>query len=104
MELLFVVLGGALLGLAARYFFPKRHAHGVLLVPAIGAAVAAVAWVALTWLGMAWDAGWIWVVSLSVSALVAAAVALFLGPRRTRSDATLFERLARPGAQSTTKA
>ena len=32
--------------------------------PPIGAGVAAVVWVALTWLGWAWDGGWIWVVSL----------------------------------------
>jgi hypothetical protein len=31
------------------------------------------------------------------SALVAAAVAYFIGPRRERADAALFERLARPG-------
>jgi len=64
MELLFVVLGGAILGLAARYSLPRRHTYGSALVPAVGAGVAAVVWVALTWLGWAWDGGWIWVVSL----------------------------------------
>lgn len=97
MELLFVVLGGAILGLAARYSLPRRHTYGSALVPAIGAGVAAVVWVALTWLGWAWDGGWIWVVSLVASALVAAATAYFIGPRRERADAVLFERLARPG-------
>jgi hypothetical protein len=97
MELLFVTLGGAILGLAARYALPRRHTYGVALVPAIGAAVAAVVWVGLTWLGWAWDGGWIWVVSLVASALVAAASAYLIGPRRERSDAALFERLARPG-------
>ena len=41
MELLFVVLGGAILGLAARYSLPRRHTYGSALVPAIGAGVAA---------------------------------------------------------------
>lgn len=96
MELLFITLGGAILGIAARYALPKRHTHGTLLVPSVGAASAAVVWVALTWLGMAWDGGWIWVISLVASALAASAVAWFIGPQRERSDAELFERLAQP--------
>ena len=36
MELLFVALGGAILGLGARYLLPGRHTHGSVLVPAIG--------------------------------------------------------------------
>ena len=97
MELLFVVLGGAILGLAARYSLPRRHAYGSALVPAIGAGVAAVVWAGLTWLGWSWDGGWIWAVSLVVAGLASAASALFIGDRRERSDAELFERLARPG-------
>ena len=95
---MFVVLGGAILGIAARYSVPKRHTHGVTLVPAIGAGVAAVVWVALTWLGWPWDGVWIWVVSFVAAGLVSVASAMFIGPRRERSDAKLFERLARPGA------
>ncbi len=98
MELLFVVLGGAILGLVARYSLPRRHTYGSALVPAIGAGVAAVVWVALTWLGWPWDGGWIWVVSLVAAGLAAAASAWLIGPRRERADAALFERLARPGA------
>ena len=97
MELLFVALGGAILGLAARYSLPRRHTYGSALVPAIGTGVAAVVWVGLTWLGWPWDGGWIWVVSLVASGLVAAASAYVIGPRRERADAALFERLARPG-------
>lgn len=97
MELLFITVGGALLGIAARYSVPRRTMHGVVLVPAVGAAAAAVAWVALTWLGFAWDGGWIWVISLVVSGLTAAAVALVLGPRRERHDAELFAHLAKVG-------
>lgn len=101
MELLFVVLGGALLGIAARYALPRRHTYGSVLVPAIGAGVAAVVWVALTWLGWPWDAGWIWGVSLVAAGLASAASAVVVGPRRERHDAALFERLARPGAGRT---
>ncbi|MCM3656191.1 hypothetical protein M3147_02885 [Agromyces mediolanus] len=98
MELLFVALGGALLGLAARYAVPGRATHGVVLIPAIGTAVAAVVWVALTWLGWPWDGGWIWVASLAAAGIVSALSAFLLGPSRERHDAELFERLARPGA------
>jgi hypothetical protein len=98
MELLFVVLGGAILGLAARYSLPRRHTYGSALVPAVGAGVAAVVWVALTWLGWAWDGAWIWVVSFVAAGLASVATAWLIGPRRERSDAALFERLARPGA------
>ncbi|MGI9823867.1 hypothetical protein [Agromyces sp. Marseille-Q5079] len=104
MELLFVVLGGAILGLAARYLLPLRNTHGVILIPSIGAGVAAVVWVALTWLGWAWDGAWIWVVSFVVAGLAAAATAYLIGPRRERADAALFERLARPGASTATNA
>lgn len=97
MELLFVTLGGAILGLAARYAIPRRRTHGVVLVPAVGAAAAAVVWVALTWLGLAWDGGWIWVISLVASGAAAAGTALFLGPRRERQDAEAFTRLAKFG-------
>lgn len=97
MELLFVALGGAILGVAARYSLPRRHTYGSALVPAVGTGVAAVVWVGLTWLGWPWDGGWIWVVSLAAAALASVATALVIGPRRERGDAALFERLARPG-------
>ena len=93
-----MVLGGAILGLAARYALPRRQTYGCALVPAIGAGVAAVVWVGLTWLGWAWDGGWIWVVSLVAAGLASAASVLVIGPRREHGDAELFERLARPGA------
>lgn len=95
MELLFVTLGGVLLGLAARYAFPGRSTHGSLLVPSVGAAAAAIVWVALTWAGMPWDGGWIWVLALVSAGLSSAALAVLLGRRRTHSDAEALERASR---------
>lgn len=98
MELLFATLGGALLGLGARYSITGRHAHGALLVPAVGAAVAAAAWAALTWAGWKFDAGWIWVVSLVLAGAVSAVAAIILARSRTQADEAMFERLRRAAA------
>jgi hypothetical protein len=95
MELLFATLGGLILGLAARYALPKRETHGALLVPAIGAAVAAVVWDALTWAGWKFDGGWIWVASLVAAGVVSVLASVSLGRRRTVTDAEMLARLSR---------
>ena len=95
MELLFVTLGGAILGAAARYMLPRRHTQGALLTGAIGASVAAAVWAALTWVGWKFDGGWIWVVSLVAAAVVAVVADLVLGRTRTASDEAMLERLQR---------
>ena len=95
MELLFVTLGGVVLGLAARYGLPQRETHGALLVPAIGAIAASVVWAALTWVGWKFDGGWIWVVSLAVAGSVAALASAFLGRQRRASDRELLTKLSR---------
>lgn len=94
MELLFVALGGTFLGIGARYALPNRLEYGITLVPAIGTAVAAVVWVALTWLGMAWDTAWIWLITLLVAAAVSAAAALLIGRSRAASDKKLLTKLS----------
>ena len=95
MELLFVALGGIVLGLAARYALPRRDTHGALLVPAFGATAASAVWAALTWVGWKFDGGWIWVVSLVVAGIVAALASAFLGRQRRASDAELLTKLSR---------
>lgn len=95
MELLFAILGGLILGLAGRYVLPKRETHGVLLVPAIGASVAAVIWDALTWAGWKFDGGWIWVATLVAAGAVSVFAGVMLGRQRTTSDAELLSNLSR---------
>ena len=95
MELLFVVLGGVILGLIARYALPGRSTNGVLLLPALGGAVAAAFWVALTWLGLKWDAGVIWWITLVVTAIVCGAAALTIGRSRNARDETRLLALSR---------
>ncbi|MBF4623781.1 hypothetical protein ITJ40_05910 [Clavibacter sp. VKM Ac-2872] len=87
MELMFVALFGALIGLVARYALPHRATHGALLIPAVGTTAAMVAWVVLTWAGLRWDQGVIWIATLAVSALVAAGADLLVGRRRSSADA-----------------
>lgn len=94
MELFFAALGGALLGLAARYALPTRAATGVLLLPAVGSSVAAAAVAALTWSGWKFDGGWIWVASLGAAGVVSVFAGLLLGRQRSGSDEELFSRLS----------
>lgn len=95
MELLFVALGGALLGIAARYLLPKRETHGALLVPALGVIAASVVWAALTWAGLKFDGGWIWVLSLVASGVISVLTSVVLGRQRSRRDAQLLSQLSR---------
>jgi hypothetical protein len=87
MELLFVAVIVAALGLGIRYLIPGRDTYGVVLLPAVSTAVGMVVWVALLWLGFTFDGGWIWVISIAAAVLAAAAVALLL-PRARRADDT----------------
>ncbi|MFB2584268.1 hypothetical protein [Herbiconiux liukaitaii] len=86
MELLFITIGGVILGLAARYGLPDRDRHGVVLIPAIGGAVAAVVWVALTWAGLEWDGGWIWVISLVLTGVAVVVADILIGRFRKAHD------------------
>ncbi|WP_167138953.1 hypothetical protein [Diaminobutyricimonas sp. TR449] len=87
MELLFVAVISAALGLGIRYLIPGRNTYGVVLLPAVATAVGMVVWVALLWLGFTFDGGWIWVISIAAAVLAAGAVALLL-PRARHADDT----------------
>ena len=95
MELLFVVLIGVLVGLAARAVLPRHELTGVVLLPAIGGVSAAIVWVALTWARMRWDGGWIWVATVAACALTVVGSASLLARRRRREDDALFDRIAK---------
>lgn len=97
MELIFVALIGAGLGIIARYCVPNRHSHGALVIPAVGVCVACLLWVALTWLGLAWNGGWIWWITVIGAVLSVFGTAVALGTIRTRHDENLMSELSRTG-------
>jgi hypothetical protein len=86
MELLFIAIGGAIVGLAAHYALPWRLERGVLLTPAVGVIVASLVWLGLTVLGWPWDGGWIWAVTLVIAAVASVVAATAIGRSRAASD------------------
>jgi hypothetical protein len=99
-ELLFIALGGALIGLLARYTMPYRHTHGTVLIPAFGAGLASALWVALTWAGLKWNGGWIWWITLIATTVVTFGIDLLIGALRTRYDEAALQRFERAGVPS----
>jgi uncharacterized membrane protein YeaQ/YmgE (transglycosylase-associated protein family) len=96
-ELLFAVLGGIICGGIAHVIMPWRALRGVLLGPAVGGIVAAVAWEALTWAGWKYGDTWIWVVALVGAGVVALVVEFVVGPRREHRDASFFDQMQTTG-------
>jgi hypothetical protein len=95
MELLFVTVIAAGGGALMRSLLPKRTTYGLLLLPALGASIAAIVWVGLVFLGWKFDGTWIWLVTLGVSSIVVLVVGLVLPRRRIEADARLLDRLSR---------
>jgi O-antigen/teichoic acid export membrane protein len=93
-ELLFVLVIAAAIGGLARYALPGRHAYGLFLLPAISLVVAAVVWVALTWAGLKFDGGWIWVAALGGAVVASVVGALLLWRLRDRIDAQRLHHLS----------
>lgn len=96
MELLFVTVIAACIGLLVRYVTPGRDTYGALILPALAASVAAVVWVALVWFGWTFDGTWIWVASLTTATIAPIVTAAVLPGRRRRADAEMLETLSRP--------
>ena len=86
MELLYVTVIGAFIGLALRYIVPGRDAYGLFLLPGVGAAATAVIWVSLVWAGLKFDGGWIWVAALVGGGVVSLVAILLVVRTRKLSD------------------
>jgi hypothetical protein len=95
MELLFVVLISASLGLAVRYVLRGRETYGAALLPAVSAAVSSAVWVLLLW-GLNWqfDGTWIWVAALVLGPVVAFIVGGILPRKRHDADRAQLTKLS----------
>jgi uncharacterized membrane protein YeaQ/YmgE (transglycosylase-associated protein family) len=94
MELAYVTVIGAAIGALARYLVPGRRTYGILLLPAIAAAVTAAVWAGLVWIGWTFDGGWIWVVSLSSAVVAAVLSAILIVRYRENADKRLLHQLS----------
>jgi hypothetical protein len=93
-ELLFVIIIATGIGFIIRYSLGGRDTHGMLLLPAAGAAATAITWVALLWFGFTFDGGWIWTISLVVGGLASLVLGLVLPRNRREADRALLTRLS----------
>ena len=94
MELLFVIVISAGIGLLVRYILGGRDTYGILLLPSISAVVGAVASSALLWLGWKYDVGWIWVVSLVAAGITAIVLAITVPRTRRVNDRAMLTKLS----------
>lgn len=93
MELLFIIVIAASIGMIARYSLPQRRTYGAFLVPAFATVAATIVWVALLWAGQTFDGGWIWVASITAAVAASLFAALALPKRRKQADAHLLSQL-----------
>ena len=95
MELFFVTVIGACIGVIVRYVLPERSTYGLLLLPAVAAAATAITWVGLLWAAnLTFDGTWIWVAALTAAVVAPVAMALWLPGKRATEDEQLFQRLS----------
>ncbi len=97
MELLFVALGGAIIGLVAHYSLSGTVRRGDIVLPAVATAVISVLWEGLTWLGLPAGEFLIWGISFAVAAIVAFGLGIVLGRRRTAADDAFFSTFMKTG-------
>jgi hypothetical protein len=95
MELLFVVVIAAGIGLLVRTLVRGNDTYGAALIPSVSAAIAAVVWVFLLWVPrFTFDGGWIWVISLVLAAAASLALAIVLPRNRAAADRALLTKLS----------
>jgi hypothetical protein len=97
MELLFVALGGTIIGLIAHYALPGRVRRGVVILPALATAGNSVLWEALLWLGLSPGDFLIWGISFAVAIIVSVSVGIVLGRSRTAADDAFFIHYSQTG-------
>lgn len=77
MELAFILVYAAILGLVAPYLGIDVKLIGSLVPGAIAVVAGSIIWAVLTWAGLHYDEAWIWLV-----AMLGMPAAMFIGVRR----------------------
>jgi hypothetical protein len=80
MELAFILVYAAILGLVAPFLGIDVKRIGSLVPGAISLVFGAVVWAILTWVGLKYDEAWIWLI-----VMLGMPAAMFLGVRRISS-------------------
>jgi len=86
MEIIFILVYGALLGLMAPYLLSGREHFGVLLAPAIALVYGFVVWTVLTWVGLSYTDYWIWTITMLGMPLVMIFGIRFIRTRRIKAE------------------
>ena len=82
MELAFILVYSAILGLVAPYLGLNTKAMGSLVPGAIALVKGAAAWAVLTWCGMHYDQAWIWIIVMLAMPTAMVIGVRYLGKRR----------------------
>ena len=87
MQILLAFIIGAAIGAAAHFLVRGRSTRGVALGPVLGAFVAGLVWMILTWAGVGLDSPWLWLSAFLAPIVVTYPVLLVLNRTRTAHDA-----------------
>jgi len=82
MELAFILVYAAILGLVAPYLGLNTKAMGSLVPGAIALVKGAAAWALLTWCGLHYDEAWIWVIVMLAMPAAMVVGVFWLGNKR----------------------
>lgn len=93
MQILLALIFGASYGALLHYTMADRPSRGAALAPMAGAVLGGLTWLVLTWLGLAIDAPWIWLISAAVPAAVLPVALVVLRRMRAAHDQRERERL-----------
>jgi uncharacterized membrane protein YeaQ/YmgE (transglycosylase-associated protein family) len=89
-QLIYAETVAIVLGLAAHAVLPRRALTGVLLLPAVAGAAAAIVWVALTWAQVPQGGPAMWLATLLAAVLSAVVVGVLVRTTRFRRDEQLL--------------